>query len=122
MAIESIHRDTPLLTIILKQPGQAAHLAEVEQGLEAMQIIVHGNIECLNGGIVGLPVNVDIWFNDEGKLQGLPSNLAFIADDEIFDVGVGPIFFTGTDGQGETISLPPEHHAAVLAYCQRYAC
>ena len=108
---------TKQITVIIKKPGEDAFVTKIDKGLKAMQEIVGGPIELMHGDVVGLPPIVDVWFNEEGKLEGLPPNLNLICEGERFDVLVGPAFFT-THNEGETVELHKEYHQEVLDFCQ----
>lgn len=106
------------LTIIVKKPGEPAVVAQIDKGLKHMQAIVGGNIERMDGDVVGLPRAVDVWFNEEGKLIELEPNLNLVHRGERFDVLVGPAFFTSHNKEGDTLSLPEELHKQVFDFCE----
>ena len=69
---------------------------------------VGGYIEC-----VGLRGDLDMWVNEEGKLQGLPLNPIGTRIWSVFygptDTIVGDVIFTGgVDENGETLGLTDE--------------
>jgi len=103
---------------IIKNPGEAPKVIKVPKGLQQMQSLVGGNIEMMRGDAVGLPQAIDVWFNEEGKLIGLPPNLVLRmpGSREIWDVVMGPVFFTTHDDEGDTCSLPDVHDKAVLKF------
>ena len=109
------------ITVIVKKPGEAAYVTQIDNGLEGMQEVVGGDIELMAGDVVGLPEIVDVWFNEEGKLESLPPNLNLVCEGQLFDILVGTAFFTSHDGQGETLSLPEPFHRDVFAFCQTHA-
>lgn len=76
---------------------------------------VGGWIECVHLANLG---GVDMWVNEEGKLDGLPVNpiatLAWIRDYGMTDVIVGNVVFTGgADEEGETLGLNDEQLANI---------
>ena len=96
---------------ILVRKDSNAPIQTVEVPLGSMyDALVTG----LNGGYmehINLQVDgvwLDIWLDEEGKLKGLPVNLAVPGD-----ALVGPIVITGpADDEGRTIGLSPEEEAA----------
>ena len=104
------------ITIIVKPPGAAPTTQQIDPGLAAMQAVVEGPIEMMTGAAVGLPVAVDVWFNEEGKNLGLPANLGLRHEGALWDVIVGTAFFASHDAKGNTTSLSEAHHAAVHAF------
>jgi len=109
------------ITVIVKHPGEAAFVTQIDKGLKAMQDVVGGNIELMAGDVVGLPRLVDIWFNEEGKLIGLAENLNLVCEGRLFDILVGTAFFASHDDEGETLSPPEPFHRDVFAFCQTHA-
>lgn len=108
------------ITVIIKKPGEDAYVAEVDKGLKSMQAIVGGSIELMAGDVVGLPRAVDVWFNEEGKLESLPPNLKLVCNGELFDILVGPAFFTCHNNQGDTLSLDEAFHDQVLKFTKEF--
>lgn len=60
------------MKVIIKEPGQRAREAEIENSLSALQQAVGGYIET-----VTLAEDCCIICNEEGRLQELPYNLTF---------------------------------------------
>ena len=56
--------------IIVIVPGENPKVVENDLGLDNMQKLVGGYIEC-----VQLTPNLDLWFNEEGLILDLPSNV-----------------------------------------------
>ena len=90
---------TKKITILIKEPGQAWHPAEVEDTLETYQKIVGGYIEGFFTNYRGL----HFFCNEEGKLLDLKPNI-FCGDDLI----VGTIFAVRSDDEGEFASVTQE--------------
>lgn len=109
------------IVVIFKRPGEDAYVTSIRKGLKPMQALVEGSIELMHGGVVGLSPAIDVWFNEEGKLESLAPNLNLVCEGERFDVLVGPAFFTTHNGKGDTCELPQELHAEVFAFCKEYA-
>jgi len=104
------------ITIIVKPPGAAPTTQQIDPGLAAMQAVVGGPIELMAGSAVGLSDAIDIWFNEEGKLEQLSANLGLTHDGQLWDVIVGTVFFAGHDAKGNATSLDPVHYDAVHAF------
>lgn len=85
------------IKVVVKEPLKNAVVAEIENTLEAKQALVGGYIEYIPFGETG---SFDLYLNEEGKLEGLTSNLLFPAD-----VIVGTIFVSKSDDEGEDIGL-----------------
>jgi hypothetical protein len=109
------------ITVIIKKPNEPAVVAQIGKSLKHMQAVVGGNIELMAGDVVGLPRAVDIWFNEEGKLESLPPNLNLVCEGQRFDVLVGTAFFTSHNQAGDTLSLPEAFHKSVFDFCEANA-
>jgi len=115
----------PPIRVLVLRVGQAPVIEEIDTGLDAMQKIVGGYVECLV-----LDRHVDLWCNEDGSAMGLPLNRRFAArapelpsglDFAIFlapdlaDPGQmgehrihGDFFLARHDGDGGTLSLTDE--------------
>lgn len=71
-----------------------------ENDYKSSQELVGGYIECL-----AIDKDIDLWLNEEGKLNGLPFNFGLLQDGELVDVIVGDVFFSSHDRHGNTTSL-----------------
>lgn len=100
---------------VVKQPGLPA--IEVDMGLELddLQATVGGYIEH-----VDLGSGLDLWLNEEGKLQDPPLSpnlyLPFLRD-----VIVGPVVVTSHDAAGETLPLTDLQVAVALRLLRQWA-
>lgn len=104
------------LTIVIKKPGEAAIIAQMEDSLKVMQLIVSGYIERVPGDATGLPHGVDIYCNEDSKiLQGyIPNVWLFDHQDQVW----GTFFIVGgDDSTGENRSLTDVEEAAAIAWC-----
>lgn len=79
------------------------YMAEVENSLEAEQKLVGGYIQ-----VIRLTDEIDCIINDDGKLQGYPSNRLWKSGNEIYDFIVGNIQCVRHDDEGNFISIQPE--------------
>jgi len=86
--------------VIVARVGQNPVVEEMEDSLDAMQDIVGGYIER-----VRLGDTVDMWFNEEGRLKGLPMN-RLVPDDygNQWDI-CGNLFLASHNDEGDTTSL-----------------
>lgn len=78
-----------------------------DQSYEVISQAVGGWIEC-----VGLTPTLDMWVNEEGKLDGLPYNpdatAIFWSHFGMSDVIVGDVLFTSHNEEGDTTALENE--------------
>jgi hypothetical protein len=86
------------VTGVLVNAGYAA-MVTIPAGLPNMQAMVGGLIERI--GFPGIPHDVDCYVNEEGLLQDLPRQAEKFSGEAV----CGPIFYCGSNTQGETISL-----------------
>ncbi|MBR1741132.1 MAG: DUF3846 domain-containing protein [Lachnospiraceae bacterium] len=79
------------------------YIGEIEDSLAAKQKYVGGQIQVL-------PLNDDICiiYNDEGKLEHLPLNRAFVEDSKVLDVFVGNIMAVRRSSDGDFTSIREE--------------
>jgi hypothetical protein len=90
------------ISILVRRAGQEPTVETITNHFTAMQEIVGGNIE--------MPYNPDlrdlqIVCNEDGKfLEDVKPNVYWGGSDVIF----GDIFFVGTNGDGESVSVTPE--------------
>ena len=93
------------IKVLVKDPGKAPVITEVENTLEGLQALIGGNIEAVTKKD-GLVMLVD----EEGKLKRLPLNFM---DYQLDDVIVGRAAFFGTDGD-DFADVPEETAKAIL--------
>ena len=75
-----------------------------EHSLESLQKFVGGYIEA-----VRVTESIVIWVNEEGKLEGLEGNFYLTDKNGLpIDLIAGNALFTGSNGEGETVSLTDE--------------
>ena len=91
-----------MMNIIVKNVGEPHEIREFDNlELENEQEIVGGYIENLYVGN-----GVDMWFNEDGKVHGLPTNIALGSQDKrVLDLICGNIYFASVDADGRTIGL-----------------
>lgn len=86
---------------VIKIPvGSDPMVVQIPNTLDAMKAIVGGWIE-----IVSLGDGLDLCLNEEGKLLGLPPNVALFGGQ---DVVAGDCFLLRHDEEGESISVTIE--------------
>lgn len=76
------------------------YIGEIDNTLEAKQKYVGGLMQ-----VISLNGQVDIICNDEGKLQGLLPNRAFVKDGKVLDIFVGDILACRHDNEGNFTSI-----------------
>ena len=88
------------MRVLLVEPGQAPRAAELEGGLEAMQVVVGGRIEA----VYPFVEPVALVCNGEGKLLGLPPNRALRVPEtgEVYDVVCGTFFLCAAPADSES--------------------
>ena len=79
------------------------YIGEIDNTLKSKQKYVDGIIQ-----VVSLDSSIDIICNDEGKLQGLSPNRAFMDGEDILDVFVGNILACRHDNEGNFTSIKEE--------------
>ena len=99
------------IRVLVKEPGKEPEVREIEHTLEGMRAVVEGYIECPPSELNGL--GVDLWANEEGKLNGLAPNITLFGGR---DVVVGTVFLAANDGEGATIGLSDEQVEAARAW------
>lgn len=100
------------IRILIKKPKEEAYITEIEDKLENLQEIVGGLFDC-----TPLPGsnNIDIFFNDEGKIMHLDGNVWLAGRGG--DCIVGTCYFVGYDSEtGESVSLTDKQ----IKECQKY--
>jgi hypothetical protein len=91
------------IKVLAKKVGEELKLVEFEHSYDNMCKIVEGRLE-----VVGLPLDIDMWLNEEGLLEQKNVNvITFLSGRQVHQI-VGNIFFAGHDEEGETISLTDE--------------
>lgn len=100
-----------LIRVLIKEPYREPYIKEIEDTLEAKQMIVGGLIECVEMPDVK---NVDIYVNEEGKLDHLPGNFWL---PEYEDCTVGTCFLIGFNPEdGENVSITDKQ----IEKCKKY--
>lgn len=94
------------ICVLLIQPEKYPKMIELEDSLEAMQVLVGGDIE----EYMPFEDEVALICNDEGKINGLPLNRAVYGEDkEIIDIIAGDFFIAYAPVSSEKLlSLPPD--------------
>lgn len=77
------------IKVVLKRPGEAPELVEVENELKPLQDLVGGHIEA----VMWDPDTV-MFVNEDGKASGLACNFGWRGD-----IIVGPAVWVGVDGE-----------------------
>ena len=109
------------LTVIVKRVGRDAVVEQIDPGLKGWQGVVKHEmgsyVQVIPARSVGLPEDVDIAFNEEGKVYGMPFNfwLTYPGGREIWDDVRGDAFFMARKGD-KAVDLPVQYHQAVFDY------
>lgn len=86
------------INVLIVEPMEKPYAKIIDKGLESMQSVVGGWIECV--GFDENDYNITLVCNEEGKLEGLVGNRK-IGDDII----AGTFFITKSNDEGEFVSL-----------------
>lgn len=84
----------------LKADGDTGEIVFKDNGYESSKELVGGYLEMLR-----VDEEIDMWLNEEGKLDGLSENFCLVRNNSILDVIVGDVFFASHDDEGNTTSL-----------------
>jgi len=101
-----------MITVVVKLPGFEPEVQEIEASLESMQKLVGGYIEHVY--IAGF--DLDLFCNEEGKLERLASNLRTSGD-----IVVGPVFISATDDAGEARTLTEDETKTAIGFLRNAA-
>ena len=82
------------IKVIVKEPGKAAQICEIEDGLSVLQELVGGYIEVVPGRHGSL-----IICNETGKLLGLKPNFMYPTEGDPYDVISGTAVIVGQAGE-----------------------
>ena len=52
--------------------------------------------------------DIDMWCNEEGKMNGLPPTIVLTCNGNVYDLVVGNVCFTKHNDEGETLGLADE--------------
>lgn len=104
-----------MMRVLIKQPGERPRVMQVEPGLESMQKIVGGNIECgmKAHGFFDGEDHLIFYVNEDGLRLELPLNLFRPSDGHPI---VGAVVAVKTDRQGEDVSMTEEDAERVREY------
>ena len=92
---------------VIANPGEPAHISDIQPGLESLQAVVGGLLELW--AIDGL---AHFLCNEEGRLVGLPFNrFVTLSDGTVWDI-YGPILVVGADEDDGVFAALPHADAA----------
>ena len=104
-----------IVRVLIKEPGKEPYEKEIEDTIKNFQNIVGGYIECVE--MPGIK-NVDLFVNEEGKLDKLPGNFWL---PEYEDCACGTVYMVGYDPDtGENVNLTDNQIKKCKAYCKTY--
>ena len=104
-----------MITVLIKEPYKEPYVKEIVDDLKSFQEIVGGHIECVE--MPGVK-NVDIYVNDEGKLDKLAGNF-WLPESE--DCVCGTCYMVGYEPEtGDNISITENQIKKCLKYIDIY--
>lgn len=98
------------IRVLMMPVGSPPEAREIQADLAGMRKAIGGGfIECLR-----ITKDIDLWFDDEGRLKQLPFNFMIgrPGEEGVHEI-FGPAFLAGIDDEGETVSLTDDqlqHH------------
>jgi hypothetical protein len=103
-------KNTKTLTVIVCRVGQPAVVEQIAPGLEAMQAIVGGYIECVR--LEGTPYEhgIDLWCDEEFLLKDYKPN-RMVGPNLVIH---GDFFIAAHDSKGETLGLTAKELTRLL--------
>lgn len=112
---EDIEEVPKMVKVLIKEPGKEPYEKEIEDTLDNLQEIVGGYIECVE--MPGVK-NVDLYVNEEGKLNKLPGNFLL---PEYEDCACGTVYMVGFDPEtGENVSITDNQIKKCKKYIKTY--
>jgi len=103
------------IRVLIKEPYKKPYIKLIENKYENFKEIVGGYIECVE--MPGMR-NVDLFVNEEGKLDKLPGNFWL---PEYDDVACGTCYMVGFDPEtGDNVSLTDNQINKCLKYISNY--
>lgn len=108
------------IRVVVKAEGMfwQPEIKMIDHGLESMQALVtpshleSSNIECVYVPELAED-GIDLWVNEEGKFNGCKPNFSLFGGQ---DVAFGPVFFSSSDDEGETVSLSDAQVKTVMEW------
>ncbi|WP_304968186.1 DUF3846 domain-containing protein, partial [Ileibacterium valens] len=99
--------EVQIMKFLQMNEDKSYKLVEANGTLKTMQKIVGGLVERIYYLSDLEERNIDMWCNEEGKLIGMPGNYGVFdkRNGELIDLVVGPVCFTKTNEEGETLGL-----------------
>jgi len=104
------------ICIVVKKPGlfNDPDIQDIEPGLENMQAIVGGWIECVRIPELARK-GIDLWCNEEGKYTCEP-NFVYFWPGGPGDTIHGTVFLASHNDEGETVGLTEEQTDFAIAW------
>lgn len=96
--------------VIQKKVNERPKLIEVDSDFRSIQKIVGGNFDLFRYSPILNESRIDIFLNDEGKMNGLEPTIVVLEQgtDKVLDYIVGNVLIASTNDCGDTISLSKE--------------
>lgn len=101
--------------VLIKKVGHEPFHKKVDTSLETQQKLVGGYLD-----VVGLPMEIDMWVDDEGLVKGSPPNLILTMGEEITHCICGDVFFAGVNREGTSVSITKEQTFWILSHLKLY--
>ena len=112
---EDVEEAPKMVKVLIKEPGKEPYEKEIEDTLDNLEGIVGGCIECVE--MPGVK-NVDLYVNEEGKLNKLPGNFWL---PEYEDCACGTVYMVGFDPEtGDNISITDNQIKKCKKYIKTY--
>ena len=112
---EDVEEAPKMVKVLIKEPGKEPYEKEIEDTLDNLQGIVGGYIECVE--MPGVK-NVDLYVNEEGKLNKLPGNFWL---PEYEDCACGTVYMVGFDPEtGDNVSITDNQIKKCKKYIKTY--
>jgi len=92
----------PKIKVYSMPVGEKGRIKEIENTLESFQKEVGGYIEILS---IDKECTLDLVCNEEGKINNLPLNRAWLFEGEVVEVIAGNCFITRHDKDGGSASI-----------------
>lgn len=106
-------KEEDVVLVIIRKPGEPPYpwFLPRDGDIKPLQKLVGGLFQIMPGDAIGLPDQVDLWCGEEGKMQGLESNI-----DIGFDIIVGTAVFKAATEDGRSRNLSDQEIVKVTEW------
>jgi len=98
---------------VVKNPGESPKVIDLRKGINHLQELVGGYFTTVYVDSLD-EAGITVWASDEGLMLRQDPNLSIGGQ-----IIVGPVVFTGTDGDGGTVSLTRDQETTCLAFLSK---